>query len=198
VRVRRSILAVAAIAAAAGAAAAPAATPNRSVVASDDRGDAAPGAPDLTRLALRRFSRERIRASLTLAGDLTAAGLRAENGPPGSLCVKLWTASDPPDEVPDYLVCVTARADGRRLRAGVLRERPNQLPERVAGATITRPSARSLRIFFAQSAIGRPAAVDAAAEATAPGCMRSTCVDTAPDAPGTVRLRLRKAATVHA
>ena len=192
---RRAVAVTAVVLGGALAVAAGAATPNRSVVAQDERGDVAPGALDLTRIALRRYSQERIRASLSLAAGLRPAQLRASSGPPGSLCVKLWTLSDPPDQSPDYLVCATVRSGGRRLRGSVLRERPNQLPQRVAAATVTRPSARTVRLFFARSAIGSPVAVDAAAEATAAGCLRITCVDTAPDAPATVRLPLRKAAS---
>jgi hypothetical protein len=189
---------VTAVVASALAAGAFAATPTRSVVADDEKGDVATGALDLTRFAIRRMSGGRIRASLTLAADWRARQLLAKSGPPGSLCVRLWTTSDPPDQAPDYLVCATVRSDGRRLRGSVLRERPNQLPLRVAGAKVTRPSARTLRMFFAQSSIGGPAAVDTAAEATRAGCVRTSCIDTAPDAPGTVRLRLRKPASGHA
>jgi len=193
VRARHALLTAGAAACAATVAgvAAWGAAPTRSVVARDAARDVA-AAPDLTRLALRRVSGGKVRASLTLAGPWKARSLRARTGPPGSLCVRLWTVSDPPDTGPDHLVCATVRADGKRLRGSVLRQRPNQLPERVAGAKVTRPSTRTLRLFFAEAAIGRPAALEAAAEATRAGCTAIECVDTAPDAPGTVRLRLHR------
>jgi hypothetical protein len=193
VRTRHALLVAvaAACAVAAVSAAAWGAGTARSVVANDAAGDVAT-APDLTRFALRAVGGGKVRASLTLAAPWKARSLRARTGPPGSLCVRLWTTSDPPDMGPDYLVCATVRADGRRLRGSVLRERPNQLPERVASAKVTRPSTRTLRLFFAEAALGRPATLEAAAEATRAGCAAIECVDTAPDAPGSLRLRLHR------
>ena len=47
----------------------------------------------------------------------------------------------------------------------MLRDRANGLPREVAAATVTRPTARTVYLRFAQSAIGRPASVRFAAEA---------------------------------
>jgi hypothetical protein len=134
---------------------------------------------------------------VTLAADWAASDLVAEEGPPGSVCLRLWTVSDPPDTPPDHLVCVTADADGENLRGSVLRERANQLPERVARADVSRPSGRSMILRFSQTAIGRPAAIDVIAETSRAGCPRVTCIDTAPDAPQTARIRLRKPASTN-
>jgi len=106
------------------------------------------------------------------------------------VCLKVWTVSEPPDTAPDYLVCTTADADGK-LRGSVLHERANKLPERVASATISRTSTRTVLLRFSQSAIGRPATLHVAAESTRPGCPRGSCIDTAPDAPAALELILR-------
>lgn len=150
-------------------------------------------APDLTRVSVGRGDDGRLRAALTLGEEIRPRDLVARSGPPGSLCLRLWTASTPPNTRPDYLVCVTAEANGRTLRGTVLRERSDAaLPHRVAAASVTRKGGRSVIVRFSQSSIGRPAVLRFAAEATRPGCVRTSCVDTAPDAPAAARLRLHE------
>ena len=160
-----------------------------------DEKDAVDGAVDLRRVSLARGSDGRLRASVSAFANWDGATLRTRSGPPGSLCLRLWTTSDPPDEPPDYLVCVTAKARGAGLQASVLRERANQLPERVAAAVVSRPSKTGVVLRFAQSAVGRPAQIDFSGESTKAGCTRVRCVDTAPNAPKVARLRLRKPAS---
>jgi hypothetical protein len=176
----------------AGVAAAATAPPS---TATDPRDDTA-GALDLSRGSLARSGDGRVRLNLTLAESWTGKDLLADGDgrPPGSLCGKLWTAGQPPAAPPDYLVCATADADGT-LRGSILRVRANALPERSGRATVSRPSERSITLRFAQSAIGRPATLRAAGEATEPGCRRASCTDTVPDAPGVLTLVLRAAKT---
>jgi hypothetical protein len=88
---------------------------------------------------------------------------------------------------------VTAGKDAA-LRASILQVRANKLPERTAGAVVSRPSGRTVTLRFSQTAIGRPATLYAAAEAPRPGCSRGSCIDLAPDAPKTLTLKLREAA----
>jgi hypothetical protein len=145
---------------------------------------------DLTRVALARGPDGRLRATLTLAASWEGKDLLSETGNPGSLCVKAWTTAAPPDVTPDYLICTTAEADGD-LRGSILKARANKLPERTGGADVSRPSARTVTLRFSQTAIGRPATLYAAAEATRPGCPRGSCIDLAPDAPKTLTLKLR-------
>jgi hypothetical protein len=164
------------------------------VFAHDAKGDVR-STLDLTRFSLARGSDGRLRASITLAAAWDGAALVAsKGGPPGSICLKLWTHADPPDAPPDYLVCVTAAKDGT-LRGTVLRERANQLPAAEGKAALSRPSERTVTMRFSQTVIRRPADVDVAAESTRPGCPRGSSIDTAPDAPKTGRLHLRKQAT---
>jgi hypothetical protein len=188
---RRRATVLALLVAAASAGVATAATAPAPVAATDAQGDVT-SPLDLTRIAIARSTNGRLRASVTLAAAWDGRQLLAASGPPGSVCVKLWTVSRPPDTSPDYLVCTTAAKDGA-LRGSVLRERANKLPERVAGAEVSRPSPRTVTLRFPQSAIGSPAALDAAAEASQSGCARVSCIDLAPDAPKTLTLKLRAA-----
>src|SRR3954447_9512250 len=187
-RTRRLAAAAATAACAlAAAAAAPAQTDGTAVVR--DPVDTA-GGLDLTRVQLGRTSDGRLRAALTLAAPWRMRDLPAEDGPPGSLCLRMWTSTRAPGTYPDLLLCVTADARGDHLRGAVLAERAGTL-RRVAPAALARSSLRTVVVRFSQTAIGRPAAVRFAAEATPPGCPRPACVDTAPDAPAVARLTLR-------
>jgi hypothetical protein len=178
----------------AGAHAAVTATPDDPVIVRDPA-EGRPGGLELTRVQLARADDGRLRAALTLGRawrtrDLLGPGEDdGPPGPPGSLCLRLWTRSEPTAGAPDFLVCMTADASGRDLRGSVLAEREGDLV-RVAGASLTRSSVRTVVVRFAQSAVGRPATVRFAGEATAAGCAVVTCVDTAPDAPATATLTL--------
>jgi hypothetical protein len=193
-RRRTTSLAAIGVLATAGAGGALAATAPKPVKSADPRGDVS-STLDLTRVSLTRGSDGRLRASITLAAAWDAKALVPEGGGvPGSVCLKTWTTNVPPDTTPEYLVCVTADADGA-LRGSVLRERANKLPERVAGADVSRPSTRTVTLRFSQTSLGRPATVHVAAESTRPGCPRVSCIDTAPDAPKTLTYKLRAATT---
>jgi hypothetical protein len=192
VRRARHILAAGCVAALALGAAAPAAQAPSPTVVKDAR-DAGTGAPDLTRVQLGLTSDRRLRAALTLAAGWVAKDLVSGEGPPGSLCLRLWTVTKPGAAPPDFLVCITPRQDGETTRGSILRPGSGGGLVRVGGAIVGRTSDRTVTLRFSQSAIGRPARIRFAAEATKPGCARVSCVDTAPDAPHTVSFRLRKA-----
>lgn len=189
---RRALAAgVVALGAAALAVPALAAAP-KPVVQKDPAGDVN-GPLDLRQVTLARGTDGRLRVSLTLAGTWDADDLLSDSGPPGSLCLKLWTASPANlDASPDYLVCVTAQSDGD-LRGSILKERANQLPARTGAASVTRPSERTVTLRFSQTAIGRPATVELQAETTRAGCPRGSCIDRAPDGGAALVLKLRKA-----
>ena len=155
-------------------------------------GDAGSSGLDVARVELRRASDGRVRASVTMAKAWSARDLLAKSGPPGTICVRIWLGGRRPSaSQPDYLVCATVGADNDRLKASVLHEQSGKLPERVAGATATKPSARTAVLRFGQSALGRPKALRFAVETAAAGCERLSCLDTAPDAPKSARLDLR-------
>jgi hypothetical protein len=148
------------------------------------------GGFDLTRVQVGRASDGRLRAALTLAAPWKMRDLPADDGPPGSLCLRMWTLTKGEAAFPDRLLCITADAAAKHMRGSIFVERGGTL-ERVANATLARSSDRTVVARFSQSAIGRPAGVRFAAEATAPGCPRPACIDTAPNAPAVATLTLR-------
>jgi hypothetical protein len=160
-------------------------------VATDPKGDVGDNDLDLTRVSLKRTSDGRLQASLTLAAAWDGKDLLASSGPPGSLCLKAWTTTTPPDTTPDWLICATAGKDGV-LRGSILQERANKLPARTGGADVTQPSGRTVTLRFAQASIGSPAKLYVAAEAVRPGCTRGSCTDLAPDAPKYLTFKLRE------
>ena len=99
-------------------------TPSPTVV--KDPKDAVAGAPDLTRAQIGLASDRRVRFALTLAAPWQPKDLSRAEGPPGSLCVRLWTVTKPGATPPDYLVCATARADGETMRGTVFKTQPGE------------------------------------------------------------------------
>ena len=155
------------------------------------------GALDIVRVAMSRGTDGRLRGEVTMEDEWSAADLRAGAGPSGSICLTLYTRREPGAEPADWLVCATAPKQGEVLRGRVLRDRANGLPRQVGAAAVTRPTARTIYLGFAPSAIGRPSGVRFAAEAVtrARGCPRPLgCRDSAPDAPGTANLTLHRTA----
>jgi hypothetical protein len=187
---RRLVVLLAAGAAALVPLAAHAATKVETVAAGDPRGDVRGHGLDISRVQLGRASDGRLRGAITLTRALDPKELLAKSGPPGSVCLRLWTLTKPVGIPPDFLVCVTSDRRGR-LRATVSAEQVDAQPRRVGAAAVSRASARTLVVKFSRSAVGRPEkTVAVAAEATRPGCTRPSCVDVAPDAPNTMTLKL--------
>jgi len=152
------------------------------------------GKLDLVRVALGPRNDGTLRGELTMEKGWTAADLREGSGPSGSICLQLYTKRVPGGDPPDFLVCATPAPDGEELRGRVLRDRSNGLPRQVAGATVTRPTARTVYLRFNPAAIDRPTMIRFAGEAVtrAAKCPRPLgCRDTAPNAPDTRNLTLR-------
>jgi hypothetical protein len=166
---------------------------SKKAVVVTDPNDAINGVVDITRVSLGTASKDRLKVNIRAADDWDGEDLLASSGPPGSVCLKLWTKSTAPDQTPDYLVCVTSTKN-EQLRASVLQERANQLPKRVGRATIDQ-SDRSVTLMFKQSLVGSPAAIDFAGESTRAGCIKTSCIDLAPDAPKTGHLTLASSTT---
>ena len=149
---------------------------------------------DMVRAGLALGTDGRLRGELTMAGAWDAAALRGTgSGPAGAACVRLYTKRDPASDVPDYLVCASPAREGEGYVARVLRERRNAPPRTIARATAARPTARTIYLRFARSAIKSPERVRFAGEVTVPAenCSRSTgCRDLVPNAPKTVALSL--------
>lgn len=160
-----------------------------SASAKDRRGDVR-GALDLVRVAVSDGGK--LRVSLTLAQEWTAADLRAKDGEaPGSICLRIWTTSDAGDAPPNYLACATAQADGEDLRGTVVHERRGRMPDKVATADVTRSTGRTIVIRFSKDAIRSPKRIRFGAESVPPGGCADPdgCADTAPNAPHSVLLR---------
>jgi len=186
-----SVAALGAVTALACIAGAVAAT-SKTVVLSDPRDDVS-GALDLQRGSLGLGADGRLRAVITLVGKIDPKVMLAGSGPPGSVCLRIWTAAgaDPQATPPDRLVCVTARGDDE-LRASVLEQDDPGLPRRVGAASVrVNESARSFVVRIAQSSLGRPESIRFAIESTRPGCERVSCIDTMPDKGAVRRLRIR-------
>lgn len=166
---------------------------SKTIVLSDERGDVS-GVLDLTRVSLQRASDGRLRAALSFAARVTPQAMLAGSGPPGSACVRIWTAAgaDPTSMAPDRLACVTARS-GDEFRGGVYESAGSALPKRVANASVkATASGKSVVMRFTQSSIGRPRRFRFSVESTRPGCERPACIDTATAARGATRtFRLR-------
>jgi hypothetical protein len=177
------------------AAAIAAAPPSKPVILSDPAADVS-GPLDIQRAALSRAADGQLRAVVTFAAAVTPKDLLSGTGPPGSTCLRIWTApdADPASMRADHLVCVTADKD-EKLRAGVYEQRDAGLPRRSAAATVSaNKNGRSFVIRVSQSALGKPALIRFAFESTRPGCERVSCIDTVPDGGAVRRFRLRAAA----
>lgn len=164
----------------------------------DTRGDVG-APPDIQSASVERAPDGQLRAAITFTQVLRPADLLARSGPPGSVCLRIWSepadesepAVDPAAQRPDRLVCVTARSE-EDLRASIYEQPDAGLPRRTGSATVRRNrSGRSLLLRVAQSRIGRPERIRFTVEASRAGCASPECIDTLPAAPRTLRFRLR-------
>ncbi len=170
-------------------------TVGKTAVVTDHSGDTSDNGFDLTRVTFGRAAGGQLRASITTDNDFAPTDLRSRTGPPGSICLNMWTVTVASASPPDYLLCVTANAIGDALRATIMKTRPNQLPQLVGPATLTRSSEHNVTLRFAQSAIARPATIAFSVETTEAGCDKVSCIDAAPNAPAVSTLKLRSITT---
>jgi hypothetical protein len=168
------------------------AAPTKTVVIADQAEDVS-GVLDLQKASLRLADDGRLRVVVTLVGKIEPRTMLARTGPPGSICLKVWTDedADPAATRPDHLVCVTPRTKDE-LRASVFEQAGPGLPKLTGSASVrVNKSARSLVLRVSQSALGRPTMIRFAIESTRPGCERVSCVDQVPDGGAVRRFRLR-------
>jgi hypothetical protein len=164
----------------------------KTVELTDPTGDVS-GPLDIQRASLSLPSDGRLRAVITVADKIDPNELLAKSGPPGSVCLKIWTdpKADPAATRPDRLVCVTAK-DKDDLRASVLQQSAPGLATFSGAASVSlNKSARSMVIRVSQTALGRPTLIRYAVESTRPGCVRVSCVDQVPDKGVVRRFRVR-------
>jgi hypothetical protein len=167
------------------------AAPTTRVTISDPSGDTS-GPLDITKAVVTRSSDGRLRAAISFDNPVRPSDLLATSGPPGSVCLRIWTASDsdPTSTPPDHFVCVTALSTDE-LRASVLTQPPTGGPLTRTGSASVARSGSTIVMRVSQSALGRPARLQLTVDATRAGCVRTSCVDTAPQAPATRVFRLR-------
>ncbi len=115
-----------------------------------------------------------------------------EHGPPGSLCVNIWTRRTPWEASPNYDVCVTADRDREELQASVSRLGPRGGVRRRGAASAELTSRRRLVVRFDPDLIRRPVAYRWSVQVTtfARGCTARGCKDFAPRRGRTVRTEL--------
>jgi hypothetical protein len=113
----------------------------------------------------------------------------AEHGPPGSVCVDVWTRRTPWEASPNYDVCVSANHDGSELVASVSRLGPRGGVRRKGAASAELTSGRRLVVRFDPDLIKRPSAYRWSVEATTfeRGCTKRGCEDFAPGRGRSVR-----------
>lgn len=115
-----------------------------------------------------------------------------EHGPPGSVCVNIWTTRTPGEGSPNFDVCVTGDRSRRKLIASVSRLGPRGSVRRVGNANARLESPRRLFIRFDPDLIRRPAAYRWSVHVTTfeRGCTRRGCQDVAPRRGRSVRMQL--------
>ena len=114
------------------------------------------------------------------------------HGPPGSVCVNIWTRRTPWDASPNFDVCVSGDRDYRDLVAGVSKLGPRGGVKRRGPASAELTSRRRLVIRFDPDLIGRPAAYRWSVQVTTfeRGCTSRGCQDFAPRRGRSVRTEL--------
>ena len=170
------------------------AAPGDPVIARDD--DDVASTLDLAATTLSQSESGRMRATVTSWEGWAAEDLVAESGPPGSVCVKIWTTRSSGSEPPNYLVCASPGETGERLVGTVLRDPGRGLPVRIGVASVSGPTDRVLVLGWPARLIrARGRNFRFALEAAqAKGCPRPRgCIDTAPDAPRSRRFVLASA-----
>jgi len=191
---RPRLLVLATLTATAAALAAPSvvAAPSKTMLLRDAKGDISDEL-DIQRAKVSIDSKDRLRVAVTITATAAPAAFLAASGPPGSLCVRIWTATnaDPKSQRPDRLACITARSR-TALRGRVYEQDGPGLPEPVGSARVSRSkSNRSFIIRIRPSTLDDPRRVRLAVESNRPGCASASCIDTVPAAPTTRRFRLR-------
>jgi hypothetical protein len=115
-----------------------------------------------------------------------------EHGPPGSVCVNIWTRRTPWEASPNFDVCVTPNRDASDLVASVSKLGPRGGARRRGSASAELTTKRRLAVRFDPDLIRRPRAYRWSVEATtfARGCTSRGCKDFAPRRGRSVRTEL--------
>ena len=116
----------------------------------------------------------------------------AEHGPPGSVCINIWTRRIPWEASPNFDVCVTGDRSRSKLLASVSRLGPRGSVRRTGRASAQLTSRRRLVVRFDPDLIRRPSAYRWSVQVTTfeRGCTRRGCQDVAPRRGRTERTEL--------
>ena len=128
---------------------------------------------------------------ITTHDDFGPGNLLNSDGPPGSICLNIWTTREPGEDTPNYDVCATSDRRGRVFRASIARLTRNS--RRVGAARVEQPDSKRLELRFDPDRIRRPRSYRWVAQTATfgEGCGGPTgCEDFAPDRPDTALTRL--------
>jgi hypothetical protein len=140
-------------------------------------------------------SNDRLAHIVRFHGPVSARNFRnavAEHGPPGNVCINIWTTRTPWEASPNFDVCVTGDRSRKELLASVSRLGPRGSVRRVGRAAVQLSSKRRLVVRVDPDLIRRPAAYRWSVQVTTfeRGCTRRGCQDVAPRRGRTVRTEL--------
>jgi hypothetical protein len=140
-------------------------------------------------------SNDRLAHIIRFHAGISPADLRNaidEHGPPGSVCVSIWTRRTPWEASPNFDVCVTPDRGAHDLQASVSKLGPRGGVRRRGPASAELTSRRRLVVRFDPDLIRRPNAYRWSVEVTtfARGCTSRGCKDFAPRRGRSVRTEL--------
>jgi hypothetical protein len=118
------------------------------------------------------------------------------DGPPGSVCVSIWTTRTPGEAPANYEACATSDRTGRKWQGSLARNPDRGTPIRRGSVKVEHPSSRRLVIRIDPDRMRRPASYSWTVEAVTwgTGCPSVTgCEDFAPDRPDTLETKLGRA-----
>jgi hypothetical protein len=159
-------------------------------------GDDSKSAADISSVrAVHDRSNDRLAHIIRFHAGISASDLRNaidEHGPPGSVCINIWTRRTPWEASPNFEVCVTANREGRDLQASVSKLGPRGGARRRGAASAELTTRRRLAVRFDPDLIRRPNAYRWSVEVTtfARGCTSRGCKDFAPRRGRSVRTEL--------
>jgi hypothetical protein len=145
--------------------------------------------------AIHDRSNDRLAHIIRFHAGISPADLRNaidEHGPPGSVCVSIWTRRTPWEASPNFDVCVTPDRGAHDLQASVSKLGPRGGVRRRGPASAELTSRRRLVVRFDPDLIRRPNAYRWSVEVTtfARGCTSRGCKDFAPRRGRSVRTEL--------
>jgi hypothetical protein len=115
--------------------------------------------------------------------------------PPSTICVEIWTRSEPGDAPANYEACAAPDAKGSGWKASLSRPRERGHPLRIGPVKVEQPSETRLVLRIDPDDVKRPASYRWRTETTSfsSACRSATgCPDYSPDRPDTAETRLSR------